>query len=337
MRLDDLAGNALLKRQLSAQEGTRGLSHAYLISGPAGSGKRTLARLMAAAMVCTGSGQRPCAVCRACRNALAGRHPDVTDVEPLEGKREILIEQTRRMRADAFIRPNEAARKVYIIHRADTMNGYAQNSILKLLEEGPAYAAFLLLAENPMALLPTIRSRCEGAALSPVSRQEARSWLARRFPDCSAQAVERAAGACGGILGRGVALLSGAQTDEARQTARALLERFAAGDEAALCEMCVGLEKWDRPALTALLDALLLLLRHALAVGVGAGGDMDAGDLETARRAAALPSGVLLEAAQAVERLRAAESFNVGAGHLCGALCAALGGAGGRVPATNRR
>ena len=172
MKLDTLSGNAALKRQLSAQAQGRGLSHAYLISGPNGSGKRTLAALLSAAMVCTGKGEAPCGVCPGCKKALGGIHPDIIHVDFLEGKREILVEQVRQMRSDAWIRPNEGARKVYIIHSAQTMNPSAQNAILKLLEEGPAYAAFLLIANNPGGLLQTVRSRCEELALAPAEEPE---------------------------------------------------------------------------------------------------------------------------------------------------------------------
>ena len=171
MRLDALAGNAALKEQLSAQEKGRGLSHAYLISGPAGSGKRTLARLLAAAMVCTGAGEKPCGGCAACRKVFGGIHPDVIQVGA-DGK-DISVGQAREARSDAYIRPNEGERKVYLFHNAQDMTPAAQNALLKLLEEGPAYAAFLLLAENPGAVLTTIRSRCEGAALTPVTAAEA--------------------------------------------------------------------------------------------------------------------------------------------------------------------
>lgn len=146
MSFHTLAGNAPLKRQLSAQMQGRGLSHAYLISGPAGSGKHTLARLMAAAMVCTGEGERPCGVCSACKKALQGIHPDI--ITAGEGDKPISVGQARLLRSDAYIRPNEAPRKVYILPNAQEMNPSAQNALLKLLEEGPVYAAFLLLAEN---------------------------------------------------------------------------------------------------------------------------------------------------------------------------------------------
>ena len=77
MNLTRLAGNGPLKRQLELETARRGLSHAYILSGPAGSGKRTLAGLLAAALVCTGGGERPCLSCPGCRKALAGIHPDI--------------------------------------------------------------------------------------------------------------------------------------------------------------------------------------------------------------------------------------------------------------------
>ncbi len=168
MNLSALAGNQRIKEQLSLQERGRGLSHAYMISGPAGAGKHTLARLLAAAMLCTGSGEKPCGRCGPCVKTAKGLHPDVILVDgPGEGK-PITVDQVRQLRADAYIRPNEGERKVYLLERADQMNPSAQNAMLKLLEEGPPYAAFLLLAENAGGLLETVRSRCEALALGPA-------------------------------------------------------------------------------------------------------------------------------------------------------------------------
>lgn len=167
MNLTRLAGNAPLKRQLELETARRGLSHAYILSGPAGSGKRTLAGLLAAALVCDRrGGALPCLSCAGCRKAEGGIHPDIVRVGD-DGK-DISVAQVRALRADAYIRPNEAERKVYILENAQTMNASAQNAMLKLLEEGPPYAAFLLLAENAGGLLETVRSRCELLALGPA-------------------------------------------------------------------------------------------------------------------------------------------------------------------------
>lgn len=119
---------------------------------------------LAAAAVCRGA-EPPCGQCRDCRKAFAGVHPDIIHVSRLtdssgKQKRELSVEQIRSMAADAVVLPNEAERKVYIIHEADTMNLSAQNAALKLLEEPPAGAMLLLCATNPDKLLPTVRSRC---------------------------------------------------------------------------------------------------------------------------------------------------------------------------------
>lgn len=324
MVLNALTGNEGLKRQLSAQERGRGLSHAYLISGPHGSGKRTLARLLAAAMVCTGGGEAPCGSCPGCKKALAGIHPDIVTIGG-DGK-DITVSQARAIRADAYIRPNEAGRKVYVVENAQNMNANAQNAILKLLEEGPAYAAFLLLTHNSAALLPTIRSRCEGLSLSPVSPAQAEEYLARRFPGREAAQISRAAQSCGGVLGRAVEELDGSAHSETAQAARALLAKFAAGEEWELAQFCVGLEKWDRDALGGLLDQTAGLLRHALALQAGAGTGPDFRVREVVQ-AAALPKKALLAGADTLRTLRQSVEFNVGVGHLCGALCAGLSNA----------
>ncbi len=127
-----------------------------------------LASTLAAAMLCESDGapEKPCGHCKACRKALAGIHPDIITVSPgldSQGRkrRELLVDQVRGIAASAQVMPNEGRRKVYVIEDADTMNTQAQNALLKLLEEPPETAAFILCASNSALLLPTVRSRCE--------------------------------------------------------------------------------------------------------------------------------------------------------------------------------
>lgn len=147
------------------------LSHAYLITGGSGDSRAALVNRLAAAYLCEGelspTGSPPCGVCRACRKVAKDAHPDVRRTEPPPDKQEISVDQIRALRSDAYIRPNEGRRKVYIVDPADAMNPAAQNTLLKVLEEGPAYAAFLLPAERPGRLLDTVRSRCELLSLPP--------------------------------------------------------------------------------------------------------------------------------------------------------------------------
>lgn len=325
--LSALAGNAPLKRQLSAQAQSRGLSHAYLISGPSGSGKHTLARLIAAAMVCSGEGELPCGTCPACKKALQGIHPDV--ITAGEGGKAISVGQARLLRADAYIRPNEAPRKVYILPNAQDMNASAQNALLKLLEEGPTYAAFLLLAENPGGVLTTIRSRCESLSLGPVSPSEAREYLRSRFPQLPPEQLHQAAQTCGGLLGQAVEALEHSDSDPSacREAARRLLELMTAGNELELAAWCVCLEKWDREALSQMLAQAIALLRDALALEAG-GRTLSAGGEEDSllQATTALGRKRLLRCVDLLETLTSHAAFNVNAGHLCGALAAGING-----------
>ena len=325
MELTALAGNAQIKAQLAHREGD--LAHAYIVAGPAGSGRHTLAAQMAAALVCSAQPQlRPCGRCSHCRKAAGGIHPDITVIAGSGGK-PITVDQVRALRTDAYVRPNEAERKVYLLERADRMNASAQNAMLKLLEEGPAYAAFLLLTDNAAALLPTVRSRCEHLPLSPVTRREAELWLDEHYPDQPQAARQAAADRCEGLLGRAAAELEGqaAGDTQALDGALELVRRLAGGDELALLEHCVALEKWDREQLRALLDEGVLLLRDALVCSAGTLRESDPRRREAAERAArALSPRQLTQAVGVLERLRAACGSNVGAGHLAGWLGAAL-------------
>lgn len=168
MELSDFSKTDTAVR-LRAAAANGALSHALIFSG---SGDRAAAaRYTAAAMECTGV-QRPCLVCPACRKVMQGIHPDVISVRDAEHK-ELSADTVRAMRADAFIRPNEGARKIYIFEDCTILTEKDQNILLKLVEEGPAYAAFFFCAENPAALLQTIRSRCAEVRLAPAAQERA--------------------------------------------------------------------------------------------------------------------------------------------------------------------
>lgn len=164
---------------------------AYIISGLDREADLSRARELAALAVCERpKGGVPCGSCRQCGKLRADVHPDVITVARERGdrgtlRRELTVDQIRRISADAAILPNDAARKVYILPEADLMNTAAQNAFLKLLEEPPAWVVFVLVAANVSLLLPTVRSRCTelrveyGEAFgSPESRKRAEAYLA---------------------------------------------------------------------------------------------------------------------------------------------------------------
>ena len=149
---------------IEANTGSR-IPHACLICAPSEEAALQKAKELAVAAVCSGTGKRPCGVCRDCRKVAAGVHPDVTVIGRLaddkgKKKQNITVDQIRALSADSVVLPNEAARKVYILDEADAMNPAAQNAALKLLEEPPVGVVFLLCATKPMQLLETVRSRC---------------------------------------------------------------------------------------------------------------------------------------------------------------------------------
>ena len=167
MKLAALLGNDTLKQRLSALQAKGKLTHSFLLTGPEGSGRHTLARILCAAMQCTAPGERPCGVCPQCRKVLDGAHPDICIVDDPE-KKTIPVKLVRDACTDLYIRPNEGQRKIYLFPRAQDLNQQGQNVLLKSIEEPPPYGTFLLLAEHAEQLLPTIRSRCVELRLSPL-------------------------------------------------------------------------------------------------------------------------------------------------------------------------
>lgn len=152
-----LAENSTLAVQLRAMARQRAIPHALILSG---SGDRlSAARFAAAAMLCSAENGRPCLQCAQCRKVLNGIHPDVLITEDDERK-ELPVDTVRQLRAELYIRPNDGERKIAVFPRVRQLNEKNQNLLLKIVEEGPPYAAFIFCAENAGALLPTIRSRC---------------------------------------------------------------------------------------------------------------------------------------------------------------------------------
>ena len=151
-----LPENSTLARQIRTAAGHGALSHAVILSGEGD--RAAAARYLAAAYVCRES-ERPCLRCAACRKVLEDIHPDVRWIADTE-RRELPVETLRELRRDVYIRPNEGERKVYIFSDCGQLNERDQNVLLKIVEEGPPYAAFLFCAENASVVLQTLRSRC---------------------------------------------------------------------------------------------------------------------------------------------------------------------------------
>lgn len=160
------------------------LLHAYLVVGPEGSDRSDFVNRLAAALVCDGKDEVPCGHCPQCRKAEKGIHPDILHIRRPENRTVFPVSTIRDLCADTFVVPNDARRKVYILHEAELMNASAQNAFLKTLEEPPAHCSFIIPIADPSLLLVTVRSRCgelrvSGAEeqISDAAREAVRSFL----------------------------------------------------------------------------------------------------------------------------------------------------------------
>ena len=263
MAFEAILGNERLKENLTVSLAKGRISHFYLISGPAGSGKHTLARLLAAAILCKGTG-RPCGACGPCRKVMKGEHPDVITVEDPEHKN-VPVRLVRQIRDDVFIRPNESDHKIYIFPQELGLEG--QNALLKILEEPPSYGVFILLSDNPERLLPTVRSRCTELALTAVPEPVLRRHLAQRYPNAAPEDIAAAVTRSGGYPGQAQELLE--EGEGIPQQTVDFVRAYAAGNALLLQQVLTGMEKWRRDVLIPILQSWQELAEQALACRAG--------------------------------------------------------------------
>ena len=263
MGFEQLLGNERLKDNLTASLSRGHISHCYLISGPRGSGKHTLARLLAAAILCK-SPYRPCLSCNPCRKVMEGIHPDFITVEDPEHKT-VAVKIVRQMRDDVFIRPNESDYKIYLFPQELGIEG--QNALLKILEEPPKHGVFLLLTDNPEKMLPTVRSRCTELKLQGLSRKELHRQLRQDFPQTAEEDLEAAILRSGGFLGQAREILEAG--DDLPPQTEGFIRGFSGRDGLELARTLAPMEKWKRDQLIDILQNWLELSELALAARTG--------------------------------------------------------------------
>lgn len=313
MGFEGLLGNERLKENLCQSLGKGHASHFYLISGPAGSGKRTLAKLLSAALMC--GGDEPCLQCNSCRKVMADIHPDCITVTDPDHKT-VAVRIVRQIRDDMFIRPNEGAKKIYIFPQELGIEG--QNALLKILEEPPSYGVYILLSENPHQLLPTVRSRCVHLALQPLAEATLRRELEKRLPQTEKAAISAAIHRSGGFLGQALTILSEESTTLPQ--AEALLQALAQRNDLLLVQTLVPMEKWKRDQLIPALQQMRTGLQWALQCRSGLPAASQLAAELAARRSSA-------ELNRAIEHLQKAMDYaqsNASSAAVCGWLQWAL-------------
>jgi len=310
MAFETLLGNDRLKKNLSESLAKGHISHFYLISGPKGSGKHTLAKLLAEAILCEGS-RKGCGSCIHCRKMRSGSHPDFITVEDPEHKN-VAVKIVRQIRDDMFVRPNEASYKIYLFPQELGMEG--QNALLKILEEPPAYGVFLLLTDNPDKLLPTVRSRCTELKLQALEEKTIRNQLRLDFPKASEEDIAAAIFRSGRFLGQARELLENG--DALPPQTENFVKAFANKDSLLLTEILVPMEKWKRDPLAEILAQWLELLEGALTNRSGITA-VSGHSRELARQR----SGVeIYEAVQALKKALTYTQSNVSPAAVCGWL-----------------
>ena len=238
------------------------LSHAYILNGQRGSGKKLLSRLFAMTLQCETGQPEPCGECRSCMQTKNGNQPDIITVTH-EKPATISVDDIReQLNGDVMIKPYSSPYKIYIIPEADLMTPQAQNALLKTLEEPPEYAVIFLLTENADSLLPTIRSRCVMLKLRNIKDKLVKKYLMEQLqvPDYQA---ELCAAFAQGNIGRAVMLAKSEHFNEIKDEAIQLLKYI---DEMELHEIVGAIKQIGKYKLevTDYLDILTIWYRDIL-------------------------------------------------------------------------
>ena len=199
------------------------VSHAYILNGERGAGKKMLANLFAATLLCEKGGPDPCNECHSCRQAESGNHPDIIKVTH-EKPNSISVDDIReQVNNTIMIKPYQGPYKVYIIPQADMMTTQAQNALLKTIEEPPEYTVIMLLTENADTLLSTINSRCVMLKLRNIKDTLIKKYLMEtmQVPDYKADMCTAFAQ---GNMGRAIMLANSEHFNEIRDEAVQLLK-----------------------------------------------------------------------------------------------------------------
>lgn len=184
----DIIGHERVKEHFRKAIEHDKISHAYILAGEEGMGRKMLARAFAMTLLCERSSREPCMECHSCRQLLSGNHPDVIWVRH-EKPASIGVDDIRLQINDTIqIRPYSSAYKIYIVDEAEKMTVQAQNALLKTIEEPPAYAILLLITTNEEVFLPTILSRCIQLKLRPLKSYEISGYLTQSMKLTESQA-----------------------------------------------------------------------------------------------------------------------------------------------------
>lgn len=259
----DIIGQEQVKKHL--QEGIKqgNLSHAYIINGETGSGRRLLASALTKTLLCENRTEQgdACGKCKSCLQADSNNHPDIRFIT--HEKASIGIDDIRdQLINDITIKPYSSSHKVYIIPDANKMTEQAQNALLKTIEEPPEYAVILLLTENAQNLLPTIISRCITLNTEPLDQEAITQYLIQNL-QMEPERAKIAAGFCQGNVGKAIHFASSEDFQEMKQDTLQLLKKIDDMDISDIMSMIKELSL-RKGKINEYLDLMLLWYRDVL-------------------------------------------------------------------------
>ena len=259
---EEILGNEMVKDHFKKAIANHKISHAYILTGEAGMGRKSIANAFAMTLLCEKGGSEPCMSCHSCKQVMSGNHPDLIYVTH-EKPGSIGVDDVREQINDTImIRPYSSYYKIYIVDEAEKMTVQAQNALLKTIEEPPAYAVIILITTNQEAFLPTILSRCVQMKLKPLKDFTIRNYLTQNLHIAEKDADICAAFARGN-LGKAIHLASSDEFRELFQKVMVLVKNVGTMDISMLLD-CIREMKEQNLDIGEVLDLMQLWYRDVL-------------------------------------------------------------------------
>lgn len=262
MKFAEIYGQQDIKQHLQNAISQKKISHAYIISGEKGAGKKMLAEAFATTLLCEKKSMDACGECHSCKQMKTQNHPDVRYVTH-EKPATISVEDIRQqINNDVVIKPYASSYKIYIVDEAEKMNKQAQNALLKTIEEPPEYAVILLLTTNANSFLPTILSRCVTLELKAIEKTQMIKVLMEKYemPDYQANICSSFAQ---GNLGKAVKLGSSEEFYQMKTQMVSNLKRIADMDMFGISQCIKEMEEY-KPQIQDYLDLMTIWFRDVL-------------------------------------------------------------------------
>jgi DNA polymerase III gamma/tau subunit len=275
--LTAVVGNDRTRARLGESVVRGTVSHAYLIEGPSGSGKHTLALELAAAMNCErreGGGALPCHSCNNCRRIMAREFPDVKYLAKAKDKATIGVGEVSDFKEDMYLSATEAKHKIYVIESAELLTPQAQNSLLITLEEPPRGVVIVHLCEQADKLLTTIRSRVQYIAMERFSSERIEDYLAehsgeaRRLASTDKRRLDSIVLAADGCIGQALRLTDprlAEENERRRSVTEEIVRAMAARTSYSALLSAMGELSQKRAELSAELESIMQALRDMIA------------------------------------------------------------------------